>query len=588
MADYSRDQLMQALRSADAAGDTAAAQAIARRLDGMRSRPDFSNVRAGPIASPPDTSPAALTGISDEQMQPEGLLSHLARGGKDFVRAAGHNAMGFLHGTADFVGEGAALASEGAAKVAPMSFGGLAQTVRKSADSDQAATRAWEQQYQQDVPDSPASIAGAATGQILPWTVGAPAKLMTAVGTRGPGLAAKVAGGARQGAVIGAASPVTEDGSYLEQKAGQVGVGALAGTVGQVVGDALVASGTKAANAITPELRALYTKAQSMGIQLTPAQLTDSGFVRRLSLMLDNLPMSGAPARRAAQQSAGNQQIAKAIGEQSPSVDQATMAKAHDRLGQEFDSVFSNGMTYDRQFLRDVAQIKKDATMLDDNAMRVANRFADRITRQANKGKLSGKTLQSIDQEVRKWATGGGDRQQVATALRESLHNAFERQAPAAVSDAWLTARRQYATMKTLEPLVSRNPEGGIPLQQLQGAINSTQRGRTARARGRDGSLGDLATIGQRIKPPNSSGTSENAQAASVGAGALTNLPMTLATLGLGGLGSRALSSKTASQVMLRPNAGATRKAVGGAVKGQLLTPAAVRAKREKDKKGQN
>lgn len=46
MADYSRDQLMQALRSADAAGDTAAAQAIARRLDAMKKGPDFSNVSA--------------------------------------------------------------------------------------------------------------------------------------------------------------------------------------------------------------------------------------------------------------------------------------------------------------------------------------------------------------------------------------------------------------------------------------------------------------------------------------------------------------------------------------------------------------
>ena len=556
-------------------------------------RPSFANVRsrastaaAGQRPARRDMSPAALTGISDEQMQPEGYLSHLGRGAAEFGRAAGHNAMGFVHGTADALGEGTAQGFEVAESIAPGIFGPSAQVSRQTANSDQAATKAREAQYQQDVPNTPASYAGAATGQVLPWMVGAPAKLLTAVGVRGPGLLAKMAGGARQGAVVGAASPVTGEGSYVSQKAGQIGVGALVGSGGQVVGDALVASGARAAKAVTPELRNLYGKAQAMGIQLTPAQITDSGFIRRLGLMTDNLPFSGATARRAAQQEGGNRATAAAMGETSDTVNRTTMANAYKRLGSEFDSHFSGGMRYDRKFLREVATIKKDATIgMDPTATNVANRFADRISRQGKNGNMSGKTLQSLDQEMRKWATGGGDRQQVATSLRSSLHDAYERQSSTAAREAWRTTRQQYAILKDLEPLVASNPEGGIPIQQLQQRINSDGAGKAARSRGNDGPLGPIADVGQRMKSPNTSGTAENTQAAGVGWGMFLNPLLTAATIGTGGLASRLMSSKAASNYVLRQGIGNTRNAVGQSLKAQVMTPAAVRAKREQDKK---
>src|SRR5688572_27445849 len=55
MADYTEQQLIGALRKADAAGDVAAARAIARRIQGMRQqgRPDFSNVQASSQTAAP-------------------------------------------------------------------------------------------------------------------------------------------------------------------------------------------------------------------------------------------------------------------------------------------------------------------------------------------------------------------------------------------------------------------------------------------------------------------------------------------------------------------------------------------------------
>src|SRR5688572_2352690 len=56
MADPSRDQLIQALRRADQAGDVPAAQAIARRIKAMEApAADFSGVTSRVLPPPPRT-----------------------------------------------------------------------------------------------------------------------------------------------------------------------------------------------------------------------------------------------------------------------------------------------------------------------------------------------------------------------------------------------------------------------------------------------------------------------------------------------------------------------------------------------------
>lgn len=74
----------------------------------------------------------------------------------------------------------------------------------------------------------------------------------------------------------------------------------------------------------------------------------------------------------------------------------------------------------------------------------------------------------------------------------------------------WDSARSQWRALKTLEPIVANSLDSGVSPQQVLGAINRTQQGRTAMARGRGGEMGELARIGQQMKPPRSSGTTEN------------------------------------------------------------------------------
>lgn len=335
----------------------------------------------------------------------------------------------------------------------------------------------------------------------------------------------------------------------------QVALSGAAGSAGQAGAEALMAGGRAAAQRVR-ELRPLFEGAKELGISLTPAQLSQSELTRRAATQLGKLPLSGGQSVRDAQQAAGNTAIARMLGQNADAVTPDVMAAAADDIGKKFDSVFSGGMRYDTQFLRELGGLRQEAAALDTPAQNALMKLVDRVRTQSSSGEMTGRTLQSIDQMARKWASGGGDRQHVAQAFRESLHEAFGRQAPKAVKETWDAARKQWATLKTLEPVVARNPEGGIPLAQLQGAINASKSGRTLRSRGNDGELGLLATIGQRTKAPTSSGTAENLMA--------RNWLESLATTPLG-LATRAtLNNPGLSPLLMRQSAGQTR---------QLLAP---------------
>lgn len=352
-----------------------------------------------------------------------------------------------------------------------------------------------------------------------------------------------------QGAGLGATRTTQGDESRLANTlwGGALNVG------GNLAGDAIGGLAKKAA----PEVRQLYQAARGQGINLTPAQLTESDFVKRLAAMTGRLPGSGAVARNTEQAAQFNSRLAGEIGEATNKpLTPAVMGQAYDRLGKQFDAVFAGGMNYDRAFLKDVARIRADAALLDDSAGKVAERFANRIKMQGKNGTMSGTTLQSMDQQVRKWATGGGDRQQIAQELREALHEAYGRQASAGAREAWDATRKQYAIYKTLEPVVARNLENGVPPAQLLGALNATAKGRARMARGEGGDIGVLAQIGQRLKGPTSSGTAENAQSAAAGAGLLTNPLMTLGLLGVGNATGRALNSPKLARYLMSEGRG--------------------------------
>lgn len=354
------------------------------------------------------------------------------------------------------------------------------------------------------------------------------------------------------GGLYGATRPVGENESRLKN----TGIGTAAGLGGQAGAQGLAALGRLAPQAT----RDVFNAAQDRGIPLTFAQVSDSDFVKRLAHLSDRLPLSGATARTRDQVKAVNRAVAGEVGARLNSdgvIDAGVMAHRYDLFNRQFDRVFKDGTPLDREFAEKVGQVWKFANdNLDDSAQKTVNSLVRRLEDQADNGRLSGATLQSIDRDLRELATGGGDRERVATQLRNALHDNFGRNAGPDAREAWERLRKQYANYKRIEPLVARNPEGPLPPTQLVGAMTSDKRGKAAMARGAAGGLGDIAAIGRRMKGPQTSGTPEGMQTAAVGYGLAANPASTLALLLSGNTAGRALNSNFLARLMMSDSRG--------------------------------
>ncbi len=220
MADYTEQQLIGALRKADAAGDEAAARVIARRIQSMRQAPqaDFSNVQSGAdtVAGPSPT---------DGMSGGEKFLAGIGKSMADTYRGAKQlGTMGLRH-----------VAGGGSANPAVLVGNMLTGTpqapgqnaVTQFADRSLATQQAdIDRSRRMDAPlmDTGAGLAGNVVGTI--------SQIM------GPGIALKgtaagaallprtVAGNALQGGVLGAAQPTATGDSRLANIALGTGLGA--------------------------------------------------------------------------------------------------------------------------------------------------------------------------------------------------------------------------------------------------------------------------------------------------------------------------------------------------------------------------
>jgi hypothetical protein len=63
------------------------------------------------------------------------------------------------------------------------------------------------------------------------------------------------------------------------------------------------------------------------------------------------------------------------------------MARAYEDFGERYDDLFDGGGAYDRQFLRDIAGIRREANQqMDDTAVRTIENLVGRVRRQGAGG----------------------------------------------------------------------------------------------------------------------------------------------------------------------------------------------------------
>lgn len=461
MADYTIDQLYAKLERADAAGDAEAAHVIADEIRRLQGAGNFANVKSQVTTRPVPKSAAEVARETFDQSPAYA---------KPFIAA------------------GAELTSLGR---------GIAQMVTPNdsqTNRDLTAAADADAPYQEGIHGLP-SFAGRALPYLATLPLGGPA-----LGTGG-----RLALAATEGAAIGGAQQ-TGSGDSRAQNAL---LGAGLGFGGAGTGALLSRHGRQAAAAIKPEVRAIWEKAKSLGIELTPAQLSDSRLMKYMSHQFGMLPFSGGAARAEQQVGQFNRKLAEAIGVDAPIVTPEVYASKKVADSAKFDELTArNNLQVTPDLFMKLQKIVQDADVagVGDRARKAVEGL---YTQMSTEGLVPGRAYQALD-SVLGQATKGVDTAghfvgRIRGAIREAMDDSIAPEDAA----AWKKLRQEYANRKTLAPLVAKSDGGPLPPAQVMGRVTATKAGKERMASGKGGKLGELAQVGQAMKPPPSSGSGE-------------------------------------------------------------------------------
>jgi hypothetical protein len=255
---------------------------------------------------------------------------------------------------------------------------------------------------------------------------------------------------------------------------------------------------------------------QKYGIPLTAPQLSTSPGLKIASSTVNRLPFSGAEGDVAAQQAAFNRAVANTIGESADRITPDVMNSARARIGGYYDTVAQNtNINVDARFLQDLHDTLNNAAQVlpkseTEPLIKQAQNILEKID--PNSKTISGETYQALTNTGapldRLIESENPNVSFFANGLKKTLDSALERSAPPDQQQLLKTADRQWAAMRTIQPIVAKAPTGDVSPALLAGRVNaSTGNGM---AFGYGGDLGELARIGQRfLKEPGSSNTAE-------------------------------------------------------------------------------
>lgn len=408
----------------------------------------------------------------------------------------------------------------------------------------------------------------------------------SAIGETLPSMAVPVGGAASvlgrmgkaafQGAVVPALQYADSATDRLKNAAtSAIGSGVGAGVlplVGRAIGQGATALSDSVRGTVTPQLLALYNRAQALGIPVSRAQLSDSSFMKTLASQIEKMPFTGGAAARTDQQAAFNQAVSKTIGEDTPVVDQTTYANAKDRIGSEFQRLSSqNNLRVTPALISDVNGVLDRARRFGtpQDSQTLENLVSDLQSRQVG-GQIPGQAYQSSDSTMSSLMKPGNTTSMFIGELRDAVRNGMDHSISPADQGAWMDARGQYRNLKAIRNLIT--PEGDISPSMLAGQLKTTGAGKESMAMGNRGDLGDIADVGRMIrdKVPNSGTTQRNLAAAILTGGGvgIAGIPATAAAAA----GSVAIGRVANS--FLNTGASGARAAAAATARGTAAAPA--------------
>jgi hypothetical protein len=333
--------------------------------------------------------------------------------------------------------------------------------------------------------------------------------------------AAVVANASRAGGVVNGVAQ-----ALASQPVAQLAAGGIGGAVGEatdnpyaglaasVVAPMAMGAVGRAIRPIRPDMdperQRLIAAALHENIPLSAAQRTGSTPLKYLEGTFETLPITGGveAALRREQQTAINTAVMARTGQVANNAAPDTLNATRARIGGVFNDVSGRNtlnVTDDvRAGLRNLQQ-EMQTLYTNDQARPVVARI-QQVLQHEGGDTLPGAFYRRMDSELGSQIrnTNDGITRDGLTRLRQTLREAMDASISPADSEAWNTARRQYANYAVVRDAMSGAGEaaatGNIPPLQIQAALKRSV-GRGGYSEGR-GDLNDLSRVAQAMLRP--------------------------------------------------------------------------------------
>lgn len=346
--------------------------------------------------------------------------------------------------------------------------------------------------------------------------------------------------------------------------------GAMLGAVLPVGVMGAGAAGRGIRNAVTggqvsPEVQALYAKAQQYGIDIPADRIASSRPLNAAAASLEYVPFSGRTASLDAMRKQFDTALSRTVGQNTPNVAEA-LRRAETQLGNAFEQTLTqNGVKYDQQLLQKlVGNLDEARVELGANSKEYA-RLVDITNDMFDRAKQTAGGALEMDGQaayhIKKVLDRIGDSADTSLAyharqMKASLMDALDRSLGPRQAAEFAKVRQQYGNMLTLQGMVPHGAEGSVSPARL------------ASAKGLRGELSDLADIaGQFLKTRESPHGAMQRVVLGAGAGGLAlgapaAIPYLAAGAAAGRVGNAALNSPKVKDLLLRSAAAPTYDAL--------------------------
>jgi len=361
---------------------------------------------------------------------------------------------------------------------------GIQQRLGKVTEDEVADRR----RLDQPLLDTPAGAVGDFLGsaaQVLPFAAARGANTLLGSGILG--------------GLFGAVQPTVKGEDWKEN----AGKGAGFGVAGQAGANLLgrIVQPVRGAG-LNPEETRLAAEAARRGINLTPGQLTKSKPIQALESTMLDMPFTAGPqqAVRQAQGQAWNRNLAQTFGSTADDLTPEVMGEAKRRVGGTIGDIANrNAMNVDDPFINRLADMQgRFVREQTDGVNRIASNYIDDFMGKVRPdGTVDGKAYRTLDSAIGKRIrdTADGDLKNTLRDLRGLLREGMDNSITPADREAWNTARRQYANMKTIDKALKNDASGEVFPNKLAQSVRKSDE--DAFIYGRPGNeLVDLSKIG--------------------------------------------------------------------------------------------